>query len=439
MSRTARSILGMGGCVLLFSAALAWQGAATDDKASARLPVLNAEPRYWKGNLHTHSLWSDGDDFPEMIVDWYHRHGYNFLTLSDHNRLSEGLRWIDLKPAARAAALEKYRQRFGDGWVEQRKLDADGKPAEQVRLKPLSEFRNLFESPGRFLLIQGEEVTHKYAKNPVHINAINIRDVILPIDGTSVRETVAVNLRLIDEQRAKTGNRIIAILNHPNWNWGVTAEDMLADELKFFEVYNGHPGVKNYGDALRPGAERMWDIVLALRLGKHKLPVIYGVATDDSHAYHTWGLGKTNPGRGWVMVRAPHLTPEAITGGMLAGDFYASTGVTLTDVARQGNRLKLSIKTEDGVRYKTQFVATLRDASLDSEPAKDEKGNPLAATRIYSAEVGKIVHESDSTEPAYEMTGKELYVRARVVSTKPHPNPFQKGDVEMAWTQPLVP
>ena len=39
--------------------------------------MLAAEPpgnpplRWWKGNLHTHSLWSDGDDFPEMIVDWY--------------------------------------------------------------------------------------------------------------------------------------------------------------------------------------------------------------------------------------------------------------------------------------------------------------------------------------------------------------------------------
>src|SRR5262245_24226725 len=36
-------------------------------------------PRYWKGNLHTHSLWSDGDDFPEMIGDWYKKNGYDFL------------------------------------------------------------------------------------------------------------------------------------------------------------------------------------------------------------------------------------------------------------------------------------------------------------------------------------------------------------------------
>src|SRR5262249_38398511 len=49
----------------------------------------------------------------------------------------------------------RYRQRFGDAWVETR----TGKGDLQVRLKPLGEDRTLFERPGRFLLIQGEEIT----------------------------------------------------------------------------------------------------------------------------------------------------------------------------------------------------------------------------------------------------------------------------------------
>ena len=52
--------------------------------------------QWWKGNLHTHSFWSDGDDFPEMIVSWYAENGYNFLTLSDHNILSVGNKWITI-------------------------------------------------------------------------------------------------------------------------------------------------------------------------------------------------------------------------------------------------------------------------------------------------------------------------------------------------------
>ena len=60
-------------------------------------------------------------------------------------------------------------------------------------------------------------------------------------------------------------------------------------------------------------------------------------------------------------------------------------------------------------------------------------------TRVYSADVGKVVAESTDLEPSYRLTGKELYVRAKVTSSKPHPNPYQKGDVEVAWTQPVVP
>jgi 23S rRNA G2069 N7-methylase RlmK/C1962 C5-methylase RlmI len=35
--------------------------------------VLSAaeEAKWYKGNLHTHTYWSDGDDFPEMVADWY--------------------------------------------------------------------------------------------------------------------------------------------------------------------------------------------------------------------------------------------------------------------------------------------------------------------------------------------------------------------------------
>src|SRR5207248_5112732 len=35
--------------------------------------VLAAEGtlRWFKGNVHTHTLWSDGDDYPEMVALWF--------------------------------------------------------------------------------------------------------------------------------------------------------------------------------------------------------------------------------------------------------------------------------------------------------------------------------------------------------------------------------
>ncbi len=439
MSRNARAFALLVVVGITFLAALQWQHAAPLQNSTPAVPPP-AGPTFWKGNLHTHSLWSDGDDFPEMIADWYKTHGYHFLCLSDHNVLSEGQRWTDLKPGPRVLALEKYRARFGDFWVEQRKgVDKDMKPVDQVRLKPLSEFRSLLDEPGKFLLVQGEEVTHKFAKNPVHINAINVRNPILPLDGSSVRETIAVNLRQIQEQRTKTGYRILAFLNHPNWQWGVNVEDMLADELKYFEVFNGHPGVKNYGDDTHPNTERMWDIALALRLSNRKLPIVYGLATDDAHNYHVYGAGKPNPGRGWIMVRAHHLTSESLVDAMERGDFYASSGVSLADVRRDGKKIIVQVKPEEGVKYRIEFIAAERDAPLDSKAAQDEKGNLLPVSRIYSPMIGTVAQSSEGTSAEYTFTGKEIYVRARVISSKLHPNPFQKGDVEMAWTQPVTP
>ena len=113
-------------------------------------PLTTAAPQYWKGNLHTHTLWSDGDDFPEMVVDWYKRHGYHFLALTEHNVIADGDKWADAETnATRKAAVAKYTRRFGEKWAEFRTT----KDKKQVRLKPLSEFHSLFDEPGKFLLV----------------------------------------------------------------------------------------------------------------------------------------------------------------------------------------------------------------------------------------------------------------------------------------------
>jgi hypothetical protein len=183
----------------------------------------------------------------------------------------------------------------------------------------------------------------------------------------------------------------------------------------------------------------MWDILLALRLGKHGLPIVYGMATDDAHSYHAYGVGKVNPGRGFIMVKAPYLTAEAIIRGIESGDYYCSTGVVLKEVRRTRKGLALVIQSEKDVTYKTQFIATMKDTKLTSEPRLDKDGKVLDVTRTYNSDVGKVIAESESLEPSFQLTGKELYVRAKVISTKQHPNPYEKGDVEVAWTQPAVP
>ena len=75
----------------------------------------------------------------------------------------------------------------------------------------------------------------------------------------------------------------------------------------------------------------------------------------------------------------------------------------------------------------------------DGRPTGGIDGKPLGVTRRYSDDVGKVVATSAELKASYQFTGQELYVRAKVTSSKPHPNPYQKGDVETAWTQPFTP
>ena len=388
---------------------------------------------WWKGNLHTHSLWSDGDDFPEMIIDWYKSNGYDFLALSDHNVLPTEERWIEVhKESNRYQVYQEYLVRFGSDWVEVKDQDS----LVLVRLKTLSEYDSLFEKPGQFLMIPSEEITDRFERKPIHVNATNLAEFIPPQGGNSVLEVMQNNINAVLQQRERTGQLMFPHLNHPNFGWAVKVEDIIALEgERFFEVYNGHPAVHNEGDELHPSTERMWDIVLTANLERGAEP-LYGMAVDDAHNYRDLDSNHSNPGRGWVMVKTDQLTPEAIITAMESGDFYSSSGVVLQDIQYSDNTIYISIQTEEGVTYSTQFIGT-RKGYIPSLAATFET-ETASVTRYYSAEIGEVFLEVQGISPSYTCSGDEIYVRAKVISSKLKENPYKEGEMETAWVQPFV-
>lgn len=408
---------------------------------SLALPAL-AEPQWFKGNTHTHSLWSDGDDFPEMITEWYVKNGYHFLGMSDHNVLARGERWLTeefiekRRKGIGRKVTDKYRARFGD-WVQTR-AGEDGKP--EVRLRTFEEYRPLFEKPGQFLMIESEEVTASMQKVPVHINAVNVAEEIAPIkDLATVREVLRANLQAIAEQGRASGRPLLVHLNHPNFKWALTAEDVAyVVEDQFFEVFNGHPSVYNEGhlDRAESSMDRLWDIANTIRIAELQAAPLYGVGTDDSHNYHG---GPTSPGRGWVMVRAEKLEANTLIEAMQRGDFYASSGVTLKDVRFDAGSktLSIEIEPEEGVTFTTQFLGTRRgyDRAVEKVPAPEGDNAPYRLR--YSKDVGAVLATSDSLTPSYTLTGDELYVRAVITASREPKNPSEPGLRAKAWTQPV--
>ncbi len=391
--------------------------------------------QWYRGNLHTHSHWSDGDDYLGNIALWYRDNGYQFLCFTDHNVLAQGVRWVDVeKTKGGRTAFDKLLKNFPDQ-IETREEDG----ALQVRLRTFGEIERRLNQPGKFLLIQGEEISDKYDRYPIHMNASNVAELITPRGGESVAETIQNNVNAVMTQRERTGQSTLIHLNHPNFGFAVTAEDLMrVVGEKFFEVYNGHPSVYNAGNETHSSTERMWDIILTRRIDEFDLPLMYGIAVDDGHNYHRIPSRQAEPGRGWVVVLAEELSAETLIEALEAGQFYASSGVSLKRIAIDEKQMSVDIDPVDGETYTVEFIGTRQGYDPRSEPVVDENGEPVRATRRYSDDIGQVLQSSEGTSAVYSFKGDEIYVRARITSSAVHPNPSEVGDLKQAWVQPVV-
>ena len=300
------------------------------------------EKRWYKGNLHSHTTESDGDESPEKVAKWYAEHGYDFLVLSDHNCLTI--------------------------------LD-DNAGTPQGR-KPL--------------MIPGEELTVQLEnqEKAVYVNSIRLSRAVEPINAAQVLPTIQANVNVILEAGG------IAILSAPYYRPGLDSSRLKEIEgAKLMDIFNAHPLIVE-GDPRTFSFEEIWDETLSS--GK----TIFGTATDDAHNYLDFAPDKANPGGAWIVVRATELSGDAIIQGLEAGDFYASTGVSLREVEASSDSFYVQIQEAGGKSYRTAFIG----------------GG------------GALLTEVEGPEATYRLRGDEGYVRARVTSS----------DGARAWTQPMV-
>ncbi len=407
------------------------------DIAPAQADTLAASDqlRWYRGNMHTHSHWSDGDDYLESIAAWYQKAGYQFLVFTDHNVLADTERWGEIKKTkGQQAAFDKLKEQFPD-WVQERTVE--GK--QEVRLRRFDEVAERFNQSEQYLLIQGEEVSDRWLATPLHFNVSNLKEVLTPRGGESVAEVIQNNVDAAIAQRERTGQPMIIHLNHPNFGYAVTAEDLMRIiGERFFEIYNGHPGVHNTGDQQHAGCEPIWDIVLTKRLAELHLPVMYGLAVDDGHEYHHIPSRAAEPGRGWVMVLAKELTAGSLIESLEAGQFYSSSGVKLSRVESSDKGLAIEVEAVPGETYTIEFIGTRKGYDPVGQPVLNDQGVALRTTRRYSPKIGEVLATVQGTQARYEMTGDEVYVRARVTSSALHPNPSEPGEFQRAWCQPVV-
>jgi len=315
------------------------------------LAISPLRAEWFQGNTHTHTLNSDGDSTPDAVVRWYREHGYDFVFITDHGMVTD--------------------------------------------VQPLNA---LFGGGGQFLVLPGEEVTSN-SKTPdlhVHVNALNPSGKIKAQIGKGARDTLQMDLDVVAASGA------LAQINHPNFFWQLTADDIASVKgATFMEIANMQPDVNSLGAGPHaPGTEEIWDQVLSRGMA------IWGTASDDAHDFKDkmppdpkWPLAK--PGGGWIAVRAEHLTREEIMKALRAGDFYASTGVVLKDYKATGKEISVQVQPREAYKekYRIQFI-----------------------TRN-----GKILQDTTAESAAYAIKGYEGYIRVRITNS----------NGQTAWTQPV--
>jgi len=253
---------------------------------------------WYKGSLHSHTTESDGDASPIDVAMWYKDHGYDWLVISDHNKLTS----VD------ATALEGNSRKF--------------------------------------LTILGEEITAELPGETlaVYVNAFRLSTVVLPIVGDGVLSTLQANVDAVIEAGG------IASFGAPYYRDGFDYTTLVGVRgPRLMEIYNAHPG-NTKGDPKIFSYENIWDMLLSSG------QVVYGTASDDAHNYFSFSADNSNPGRAWVMVKADELSEETIFDSLILGDFYSSTGVFLNKLTVTQDIIKLNIKQNSIQTYTTTII-----------------------------------------------------------------------------------
>ncbi|KKQ75707.1 MAG: Phosphoesterase PHP domain protein [Candidatus Woesebacteria bacterium GW2011_GWB1_38_5b] len=391
--------------------------------------VIDAETSsaWVKGAIHVHSLWSDGNYFPEAVADLYKQLGYNFVAFAEHDTLQSGDKYIKTTEVPKQA-ISANTQKFGADSITYTEQG-------EIKLKGMDEYRGLVEN-NDFILMQGEEISNQ---KTIHTLAININKQIPAIlegfDGVNV---VKENYRQFNESLDPEVKSMFVVA-HPNSNPLIIPEEIgEIDGGLFMEIYNGHPLISNEGGPTKQPLERMWDVVLFKRLSRGAENV-FGIAADDAHHYYSLTRADAIPGRGYVRVKlnGNKLSTNNVVDAMIKGDFYSSTGVELFDIKKENNKLEIKIEQKTPVsNYKTIFIGTKKGVEFNKIPVYN--GNKIVAYK-YSDTIGGILKVDTSLNPSYEFTGEEIYVRAKIIASDIKNNPKNVNEFEVAWTQAFLP
>ncbi|MBI4977136.1 MAG: CehA/McbA family metallohydrolase [Spirochaetes bacterium] len=187
-----------------------------------------------------------------------------------------------------------------------------------------------------FLLIPGEEIDVTY-NGLYHLVAINAKGV----SGFTPDERKGMHPQKVIDRIKTLGGEVI--LAHPYWSNSSIENTKLCEGLLGVEVYN-------HGCEVETGNGHSmvhWDDLL--RIGK----TYFGFAADDAHMYGTFDYRPSDALGGWTMVKAESLTVDAVMQAIRAGNFYASAGPVIKNIAVNGDTIVVETSPVRSICFRT--------------------------------------------------------------------------------------
>lgn len=295
---------------------------------SERTYLLPRDGQWYKANMHSHTVISDGHWTPEQAKAAYQAKGYSVLAFTDHNRY----RW--------------HRELCEPGFLA---LAA----AEMNIDCPMPQ-------PDRW------DVTPVYHLNFYQKNPETAADPPLPaLYGYSVAE---VN----DYIAAMRQQGFLCCYNHPDWSLQTEADYLPLQNLSAFEIFN-------YGceaEGLYGYAPRAYDALL--RAG-HRIAALAG---DDNHDEFAPGHPFCDSFGGWTMIKAPALSNAAILTAVERRHCYAGNGPELHALYVQDGALQVECGPVAGIYVHGAGRKVLRAAAAPGQTIT-AAGFPLTGREPY--------------------------------------------------------
>lgn len=292
--------------------------------------MLPEHGNWYKGNLHSHTTASDGRLTPAEAVLYYKKNGYSFMCLSEHDLYTDRRGTFDtedfiLLPGLEASAYlidsECLRDIYGHGSKKQEELNRQIDQLKTGMITGVDLTSNLiatlFQLGLRPKVLKTHHIHGILGNKKMQENAGMLkfskeekypcRIYLDTWDGLAVAQ------QLSDELKEKG---CFTTYNHPIWSRVDVSEVKDLTGIWAIECYN----YDTVNECSEGYDTVFWDAML--RSGND----IYGFASDDNHN----GDRFPDSFGGYVNVKADALDHESIVNSLLDGNYYFSSGATIT-------------------------------------------------------------------------------------------------------------